>query len=454
MLNLATNPTEFIVSSNIPGIPFELPHSWAGHMPISPSKEEDRELFFWLWEPTGDAGNDDVVVWLNGGPGCSSLDGIFEENGPFKFPPGSDRIEPNKYSWTNLSYVVWVDNPVGVGFSKGEPDISGEKGLAKEFYGFLKQFYSTFKELQGKRLWLTGESYAGKYIPYIANEIYQHPQGAHGIDLQGIAINDPSFSSDWLGQEAPAFEYLEQNQKLMGVDSEEVEKLRQQAQSLGVERYVENNLHYPPRGHLRIPQKWNSSQSIWGSIFKAAQDSTKCFSPYNIKPDCAYKKDALGMPLTGQQGSKHNFINDTPGFKKAIHAGKGTTWTECTEDKVFTKQNQDLSPPPDRHILPKVIEQSKRTVIQHGTYDYVLIANGTALAIQNMTWNDQTGFQNKPNTPLKTDGKTTGIWTEERGLTYVQVDGSGHMIPEFKPKVAFQLQKYLLGQISKDDLSS
>ena len=244
-------PAEFLVSQQIPGVPFELPHSWAGNLPVSGNKDENKKLFFWLWGPTGSVGHDDVVIWLNGGPGCSSLDGIFEENGPFKFPQGQNTLVPNPYSWSNLSYVVWIDNPVGVGFTEGTPDIKGQEGLAKEFYGFLEQFFSTFKELQGKRLWITGESYAGKYIPYIANEVYSHSKGASGINLQGISINDPSFTTNWLGEEAPVFEFFEQYHKVMGVDSNSVEQLRQEAKSLGVETYVSDNLHLPPP---RTPQ--------------------------------------------------------------------------------------------------------------------------------------------------------------------------------------------------------
>lgn len=448
--------TEFLVSQNVPGIPFQLPHSWAGNLPISGNKDERRELYFWLWEPAGEIGHDDVVIWLNGGPGCSSLEGLFQENGPFKIPMGQNtKPELNPYSWTNLSYVVWIENPVGEGFTKGTPDIKGEKDLAREFYGFLQQFYSTFAELKGKRLWITGESYAGKYIPYIANEIYDHPKNASGINLQGIAINDPSFTTDFLGEEAPAFEFFEKYHSVMGVNASSLERVRAKAKKLGVESYVADNLHYPPKGQIEVPSSWNNSDSIWEPINDIATKANKCFSVYEIKPNCDYNYDALGMPLNTQEADKHNFINDTPGLKKAIHADTSKTWTECTDTNVFkaAKGKRDYSPAPDRSVLPGVIEKNKRTVIQHGTYDYVLIANGSALAIQNMTWNGQMGFQNKPSTPLKFNGRTRGVMGEERGLTFVLVDGSGHMIPQFKPKTAYKLQQYLLGQASKSDMN-
>lgn len=448
------NRAEFLVSQDVPGVPFKLPHSWAGTLPISGNEDESRKLFFWLWKPENDVGHDDVVIWLNGGPGCSSLEGLFQENGPIQLPMGeTDKVVKNPYSWTNLSYVVYIENPVGVGFTEGTPDIRGEYDMAREFHGFLQQFYSTFEELQGKRLWITGESYAGMYIPYIAHEIYNHGANASGINLQGIAINDPSFTSDFLGEEAPAFEYFEKYYSVMGVNASDVEKVRAKAKKLGVETYVADNLNYPPKGHISVPSQFNLSEdSIWEPIYELAS-TNPCFSIYEIKPDCSLTVDQLGMPLNTQEASKNNFINDTPGLKEAIHVNTSTAWVECTDTNVFqaSKYQGDYSTPPDRSVLPGVIEKNQRTVIQHGTYDFVLIANGSALAIQNMTWNGAMGFNNKPSTPVKFDGKTHGVMGEERGLTFVLVDGSGHMIPQFKPKTAYKLQQYLLGQITKDD---
>ncbi|WFD32400.1 hypothetical protein MSPP1_003446 [Malassezia sp. CBS 17886] len=445
---------KFLVPQKLPGIPFEVPYSWAGNIPVSAAANETNQLFFWLWAPAGDVGHDDVVVWLNGGPGCSSLEGTLEENGPFTVSVANDSddviVKPNPYSWTNLSYVVWIEAPVGVGFTKGEPGVDNEPGLARQFYGFLQQLFATFTELQGKRLWLTGESYAGMYIPYISHEIYSHPANASGIDLQGFAINDPSFTTDFLGEEAPAFEFLETYQKVMNVSTKDVDDVRQVAEKQGVATYVADNLHYPPRGRLSVPEQYHKSSSVWNSVFKAA-NKTECFNPYMIKPDCRLTKDALGMPLNADEASADNFLNNNADLKKAIHADPDTRWKECSLRGVF-KGGGDISAAPDRTVLPDVIEKSKRSVIQHGTYDLVLIANGSALAIQNMTWGGKQGFHTQPHTVLRLDGSARGVFHEERGLTYVQVDGSGHMIPEFKPKVAYKLQNYLLGHVSAADL--
>ncbi|WFD35820.1 carboxypeptidase D [Malassezia cuniculi] len=446
---------------NLPKVDFDLGPSWAGNLPVSNDTNEDKKLFFWMFPPAGDVGHDDVVVWLNGGPGCSSLEGLFQENGPFKFATSdvNSTLIPNEHSWSNLSYVVWIESPVGVGFTKGEPTIQGMYGQARQMYGFLQQFFDTFSELKGKRLWFTGESYAGKYIPYIAHEIYQHDdtKDETGINLQGIAINDPSFTSDFLSEEAPAFEFFEQYHEVMGVNKSDVEDVRRVARKQGIETFVADNLHYPPKGLIHKPAESTSDYIVWDLVYRKGVNASECFSVYNIKSNCDEMADPMGFPLNATVPSKKNFLNENPDFKKALNVDPNTQWLECTislGDVFKNKTLGDVSPPPDRTVLPGVIEKSKRTVIQHGTWDFILIANGTQLAIQNMTWSGMQGFQNKPNLTLTAGEKPHGVFHEERGLTLALVAEAGHMVPQFKPQTAFALQQYLLGQVSKKDITA
>jgi len=65
-----------------------------------------------------------VLLWLNGGPGCSSLLGSLGENGPFMFRDGETELEPNMYSWNKFANVLYVESPPGVGFSLGGDTVS------------------------------------------------------------------------------------------------------------------------------------------------------------------------------------------------------------------------------------------------------------------------------------------------------------------------------------------
>ena len=126
---------------------------------------------------------------LTGGPGCSSLAALITENGPFTWEDGTLGPVQNSYSWTNLTNVIWVENPVGVGYSQGIPNITNEVELATEFRGFWKNFISTFG-MEKFDMYITGESYAGVYVPYIADSFISAKDTDH-FNLKGVAINNP-----------------------------------------------------------------------------------------------------------------------------------------------------------------------------------------------------------------------------------------------------------------------
>lgn len=95
---------------------------------------------------------------------------------------------------------------------------------------------------------------------------------------------------------------------------------------------------------------------------------------------------------------------------------------------------------------------SGRTVIQNGVLDVIIMALGSALSIQNLTFGDSRGFHHKPTRELIVGGEKKGLVQTERGLTFLQATGSGHMIPQDQPATAYKMQQYLLGQVSEADL--
>lgn len=101
-------------------------------------------------------------------PGCSSLEGLLQENGPFLWQYGTYKPVENPYSWTRLTNVVYIEQPVGTGFSQGTPTAQDEEDVADQFKLFWKNFVDTF-DLKGSKVYITGESYAGMYVPYIAS---------------------------------------------------------------------------------------------------------------------------------------------------------------------------------------------------------------------------------------------------------------------------------------------
>jgi carboxypeptidase D len=118
------------------------------------------------------------------------MEGLLTENGPINWLPGTDEATPNLFTWLNLTNVVWIDQPLGVGYSQGEPDIETEDQLAIQFIGFWKNFVKLFC-MEDWRMYLTGESYAGVYIPYMAEAV----RLPHSIAVAGRADSSNSSSA-------------------------------------------------------------------------------------------------------------------------------------------------------------------------------------------------------------------------------------------------------------------
>ena len=136
-----------------------------------------NKLYFLMAESRNDPATDPLIIWLQGGPGCSSMLGIYTENGPFNYryessdPMDPFRLDHNPYSWNNNANVMYVDQPLGTGFSFSDTTRWSEDGITDDFTTFLHNFMVKYPEFQGRELFITGESYAGHYIPNIARQI-------------------------------------------------------------------------------------------------------------------------------------------------------------------------------------------------------------------------------------------------------------------------------------------
>ncbi len=117
--------------------------------------------------------------------------------GPFGVSPTNhSQLVRNPYAWTSHANVVWLEQPCGVGFSystsQSEADYtSGDDKAAADAYAFVKAFYGAYPEFAGRKMALTGESYAGKYVPMVAELLFDAP--FPGLNLFGFMIGNPSF---------------------------------------------------------------------------------------------------------------------------------------------------------------------------------------------------------------------------------------------------------------------
>lgn len=318
------------------------------------------------------------------------MEGILQENGPFLWQYGTFAPVPNPYTWVNLTNVVWVEQPVGTGFSTGTPTATSETDVAAQFLGFWKNFVNTF-DLHKRKVFITGESYAGYYVPYIADAMLNSNDTTY-FNVEATMIYDPSTTYDAIAEQVPALQLAEYNQALFPFNDTFSAYLHNKSDACGYTEYLEKYLAFPPPGPFPsdLPgtdEDGNTLDScdIFDDIFSAASVINPCFDIYQVATTCPVLWDVLGFPGSFSylpQGASIYF-NRTD-VKTAIHAPLDTNWEECTDVSVFVNDT-DNSPPSGVSVLPGVIERSKRTIIGHAALDMVLIANGTMLMIQNMT---------------------------------------------------------------------
>jgi len=174
--------------------------SYAGYINVDAAKK--NYLYYWFFQSRSadkcDIGSIPLVIWLNGGPGASSLAGLFLENGPFLIEDhgnGQAKIVKNANSWNEKFHLMYWDQPVGSGFSYTDTGgyATSEKELSEQFFNGLQGFLYLHPEYRTCDLYITGESYAGKYIPNMAKTITEMNEPLPGdkkIKLKGLGIGD------------------------------------------------------------------------------------------------------------------------------------------------------------------------------------------------------------------------------------------------------------------------
>ncbi|KAL3279163.1 hypothetical protein HHI36_016677 [Cryptolaemus montrouzieri] len=169
--------------------PFNSINSYSGFITVN--KTFDKNMFIWFFPSKNE--EDPVMLWLQGGPGLTSLFGLFSEIGPFQIE--NDTVAPRNETWCNSHSILFIDNPVGTGYSftkeGGLPH--DEIQIGEELYEALRQFFELFPELRKNDFFVAGESYAGKYVPIISDKIsranYDLPNSLR-INLKGLAIGN------------------------------------------------------------------------------------------------------------------------------------------------------------------------------------------------------------------------------------------------------------------------
>ena len=178
----------------------------------------------------------------------------------------------NPWTWVNLTNMVWVEQPVGTGFSQGEVNAVTEEDVADQFLGFFQNFVDAF-DLQNRTIYLTGESYAGTYVPFIADAMFR-AENPEYYDLEATMMYDPLLNDNNVMRQIPAVAYAEYWNNLLGLNESFMSTMRGRADTCGYTTFLEAGLVYPPPGPLPSPpagvEDVQGDCDVWDAIISAA----------------------------------------------------------------------------------------------------------------------------------------------------------------------------------------
>ncbi|WVZ96573.1 hypothetical protein U9M48_042193 [Paspalum notatum var. saurae] len=179
--------------ASLPGQP-ESPavSQFSGYVTVN--ERHGRALFYWFFEAQATPEEKPLLLWLNGGPGCSSIGyGAASELGPLRVVRQGAALEFNRYAWNKEANLLFLESPVGVGFSytntSSDLDTLNDDFVAEDAYSFLVNWLERFPEYKDREFYIAGESYAGHYVPQLAELVYERSKDKKGkayINLKGF----------------------------------------------------------------------------------------------------------------------------------------------------------------------------------------------------------------------------------------------------------------------------
>ncbi|KAK6136841.1 hypothetical protein DH2020_029436 [Rehmannia glutinosa] len=182
---------------SLPGQPKQRPgfKQYGGYVTVDVSR--GRSLYYYFAEAATKPDSKPLILWLNGGPGCSSLLGAMVEIGPFGVNPDGKSLYPRRFAWNKVANTLFLESPAGVGFSYSNTSSdyrkSGDKRTAEDAYAFLLSWFERFPHYKTRDFYIAGESYAGHYIPELVDVILQKNMESDltfKIQVKGIMIGN------------------------------------------------------------------------------------------------------------------------------------------------------------------------------------------------------------------------------------------------------------------------
>ncbi|XP_068666186.1 serine carboxypeptidase-like 50 [Aristolochia californica] len=378
----------------------------SGYLPVNTTS--GSAIFFAFYEaqqPSSLLSQTPLVVWLQGGPGCSSMTGNFFELGPWlvKSDPTSPMnltLKPNPGSWNRLFGLLFIDNPVGAGFSVAatpEEIPRDQSTVARHLCIALRSFLSANPMFSSRPLYITGESYAGKYVPafgyYLLEQNSRLPPSRQ-INLQGLAIGN--------GLTHPV------TQVAMHAVTAYFSGLINRKQQVQLEQLQNEAVR------LTKEEKWREAWEARNRVL----DTLRNMTGLSTLLDFRRKKDYESQLVTD--------LLQNEDVKKALGAKTDIIFVECS-GVVGDALSEDVMKSV-KFMVEELVKKSK-VLLYQGQFDLQDGVVSSEAWIEQMEWEELEKFLMAERKVWEVNGVLSGYVQRWGSLTHAAVLGAGHLVP-------------------------
>ncbi|PVH77469.1 alpha/beta-hydrolase [Cadophora sp. DSE1049] len=415
---------------------------WSGTVDVT----DRKRLFFWFFESQNDPLNDPVIIWMSGGPGGSSMMGLFTEVGPCFLTTDSMKTLPNRHTWNRNASMIFLEQPAGTGLSTlipGTPYPATRDEGAADFQTFLNIFFMhVFPDLAGLEIHIAGESFGGIYVPSYTSHILKsrsenHVDAFHGKITSIVLVNAAV--------------------ELTGAHLGEYELLCNSSMPVFNETTCSSMLELLPECALASSQcleTYDRDVCMNATIvcqlgigkFYEEEKEAGLKSPYNFRKPCT------NLPFCwDDEATNHTIFVRQPRVLRSLGYPEDFFYQTVNLDlNSAWVQSGDAMVPSARELSSVLDDSDIDVLVLNGNDDYIVNTPGQKIVYERLAWEGRKAFR-----AAKWVEWTYTTWKEEerRGgerkdvgkLSFVTVDGAGHASPGDQPE---SVQSVLLDWIS------
>ncbi|KAL6530574.1 Serine carboxypeptidase-like 45 [Orobanche minor] len=407
--------------SSLPGQPKVDFHQYSGYITID--EKHKRSYFYYFVEAETEPASKPLVLWLNGGPGCSSIGaGAFSEHGPFQ--PSGNVLVKNNFSWNKVANMLYLESPAGVGFSysrnKSFYEYVNDEMTARDNLIFLEKWFEKFPHFKNRQFYITGESYAGHYVPQLANLIIQSKAK---FNLKGIAIGNPllEFNTDFNSRS----EFLWSHGLISDSSHNQLTSVCNYSQ-----------IRRQSQTRTLTPDCYNVMEQVLSEISGhiSTYDVTLdvCLSSVMLQSEVLTKLQDEPKIDVCVEDETDVYLNRKD-VQKALHARLAGVrrWKMCSNVLHYDMQNLEI---PTIGILGSLVKSGIRVLVYSGDQDSVLPLIGTRRLVNGLA-KDLKLNTTQPYS-VWFEGRQVGGWTQAYGdfLSFATIRGASHEAPFSQPE--------------------